>query len=132
MAKKSDSLMWFRVYATGREALEEIPDQNLGKALKAAMRYFAANGNAAEIEKIENDIAAENDKLTLIAFKALKTGIDDSLMRMNCLEQAGKKAQQKRKKRRQRKRPRLKNTEPQNQSRSLFHTGKTARGLKGA
>lgn len=129
MAKKSDSLMWFRVYATGREALEEIPDQNLGKALKAAMRYFAANGNAAEIEKIENDIAAENDKLTLIAFKALKTGIDDSFDAHELFRTSGQKGAAKKKEKAAAEKAALEKygtTEPEPQPVSHWQNGKGA------
>lgn len=91
MAKKSDNLMWFRVYATGREALEEIPDANLGAALKAAMRYFASDGKDTSIE---NEIT---DKLTLIAFKMLKSGVDDSFAAHEVFRASGKKGAEKRK-----------------------------------
>ena len=49
------------------------------------------------IEKIENDIAAENDKLTLIAFKALKTGIDDSFAAHEVFRTSGQKGAAKKK-----------------------------------
>ena len=93
MAKKTDELTWFRVHAANREALEVIPDEILGKAFKAAMRYFA-DGNDAEIE---SGMTGENDKLTLVAYKLLKTGIDESVAAHEVFRASGKKGADKRK-----------------------------------
>ena len=82
---KSRKIPWFRVYTSSKGALQSIDDEKLGKALKAALKYFDNNGN---FENTGNGIA---DKETLIAFNILKQGIDDSLEEYNARVEDGKK-----------------------------------------
>ena len=59
MAKQSAGLSWFRVYATARGTFEAIPDNELGAALKEAMRYFEAVTDLEAAEKAAAKAEAE-------------------------------------------------------------------------
>lgn len=71
MAKKK--IPWFRIYATNRGALENIDNEKVGAALKAALLYFDTHGEDKSIE------ANISDPTTRIAFGIFKQGIDDSI-----------------------------------------------------
>lgn len=70
---KSRKLPWFRIYTANRGALENIDNEKVGEALKAAMRYFESSGTD---ETIEESIT---DPLTLIAFGIFRQGADNSI-----------------------------------------------------
>lgn len=83
MAQKK--LPWFRIYTNNTAALKTIDSAKLGDALKAAMDYFDSNGQQAGIE------AGISDPITLLAFRLLKQGADDSIQEHRARIEDGKK-----------------------------------------
>lgn len=86
--KKTEGLLWFRIYSTARGTFDGIEDEKIGAALKAALRYFeAVQAAAADSEEkaaqareaAERIEAGITDPITKIAFLTFKTGIEDSI-----------------------------------------------------
>lgn len=73
MAKKK--VYWFPLYMQNQGAIEEIDDAKVGKALKAAMRYFNSKQRSTD-EAIEERIP---DLETRIAFRIFRQGVDETL-----------------------------------------------------
>jgi hypothetical protein len=76
---------WFKVNIANKGALESIDDANVGKALKAALRYFESEGQ---------DTAAETeikDPTAKIAFGIFKQGADESIKDYQARVEDGKK-----------------------------------------
>lgn len=68
MAKKTGRPFWFKIDMSVKPLFDAIPDENAGRAIKAALEYF---------ETRELDLLSL-EPLTLAAFMAVKGFVDDS------------------------------------------------------
>lgn len=57
MAKKTGRPSWFKVFLHQKAAIDEMPDEIVGRAFKAAMQYFET-GEVPEIELVARGIFA--------------------------------------------------------------------------
>ena len=69
MAKKLGRPFWFKLDMSVKPLIDAIPDENAGRAIKAALEYF---------ETREPITAGDSDPLTLAAFMAIKGSVDDA------------------------------------------------------
>ena len=69
MAKKSGRPFWFKIDMSIKPLLDAVPDENAGRAIKAALEYF---------ETRQSVFPNDDDPLTLAPFIAMKTAVDDA------------------------------------------------------
>ena len=69
MAKKLGRPFWFKLDMSVKPLIDAIPDENAGRAIKAALEYF---------ETREPITAGDSDPLTLAAFLAMKGSVDNA------------------------------------------------------
>lgn len=89
MAKQKDKKpSWFKIYSSNRRTYEAIPNESLGAAFKAAMKYFEAGGKDEEIA------AGIEDGLTKVAFETFLTGVNESIEEYNKRVEDGRRGQE--------------------------------------
>lgn len=67
MAKKEKRATWFKCFLSSKATIDAIPDENVGKGLKAAFAYF------------ESQTELELDPLSRVVFCAMRPYIDEAL-----------------------------------------------------
>ncbi len=88
MAKKTGRPIWFKMTINQKPLIDAIPDENVGRAMKAALEYF--DTKQADLVSLE--------PLTLAAFLAIKPLIDESFADYELSCENGKKGGRPRKK----------------------------------
>lgn len=68
MAKKSGRPFWFKIDMSIKPLLDAVPDENAGRAIKAALEYF----------ETRQSVFPNDDPLTLAPLIAMKTAVDDA------------------------------------------------------
>lgn len=66
MAKKSGKPSWFKLWLHHRSLFDAVPDDVVGRAIKAALRYFAT-GEVVQMGQLET-----------VVFSSIKADIDDA------------------------------------------------------
>lgn len=67
MSKKQKRPIWFKLYLSCKSVFDAVPDEVVGKAIKAGLRYL----ETGEVEEL--------DSLTSIVFAVLKPHIDEAV-----------------------------------------------------
>lgn len=67
MSKKTNRPAWFKMFAHQKPLIDSVPDETVGKALKAALRYFD-----------DQDEINDLDPLALAVYSAIKPYIDEA------------------------------------------------------
>lgn len=86
--KKDKRPSWFKIYSSNRRTYDAIPNESLGAAFKAAMRYFETGG------KDEAIAAGITDELTKIAFETFLTGVNESIEEYSKRVEDGRRGQE--------------------------------------
>ena len=66
MAKKEKRATWFKCFLSSKATIDAVPDENVGRGLKAAFAYF------------ENHQEPELDPLSKVVFCAMRPYIDEA------------------------------------------------------
>lgn len=69
MAKKLGRPFWFKLDTSVKPLIDAIPDENAGRAIKAALEYFETRQAVS---------SQDTDPLTLAAFLAMKVSVDNA------------------------------------------------------
>lgn len=67
MSKGEKRPSWFKLFLHQKPLLDAVPDDVVGKAMKAAMQYF------------ENGEVMELDPIAFAVFSTIKPGIDEAI-----------------------------------------------------
>ena len=67
MAKRERRATWFKCFLSSKATIDAVPDENVGKGLKAAFAYF------------EDRAEPELDPLSRVVFCAMRPYIDEAL-----------------------------------------------------
>lgn len=66
MKRREQRATWFKCFLSSKATIDAIPDENVGKGLKAAFAYF------------ENKTIPELDQLSNVVFCAMRPYIDEA------------------------------------------------------
>ena len=94
MAKKSSGNLWFALRLSSRPILQMIPPEKVKAVIMLAFDYLEM-GQVIDDPETINDILTSvgygNDPEMCLGFMAVKEGIDESIVRLQKLSEAGKK-----------------------------------------
>ena len=77
--KKEKRAAWFKCFLTSKPTIDSIPDENVGRGLKAALQYFDI--------KVEEAL----DPLSNVVFQTLKPYIDEAFADYERAQENGQK-----------------------------------------
>lgn len=78
MARKEKRATWFKCFLSTKATIDAVPDENVGRGLKAAFAYF------------ENKTEPDLDALSNVVFCAMRPYIDEAFADYDASVEAGK------------------------------------------